>query len=254
MVIFYSNNIEGGICHLDKNDSAHCVRVLRHVSGDTIHVIDGEGTLYECILEEASAKNATAKISKSYENWGSHPYELIMAVCPTKNNDRFEWFIEKSTELGIDKIVPVIGEHSERRVYKTERGMKIAISASKQSLKGKIPVIAEPESVSEFIEEIKISTSQATSTSNKTPATEKTLLLIAHCHEDGEEKIAITKALHDFDGKRVVIMIGPEGDFSKKEVEEALEAGFIPIHLGPSRLRTETAAITGAESVYLNYI
>ena len=151
MEVFYSRSIEGGFCTLDPEESGHCVRVLRHREGDEVFVIDGEGTLYTCVLTDASPKAAVARVVKEEPDWGAHPYWLQMAVCPTKNLDRYEWFAEKATELGLDEIVPVIGEHSERRVFKPERLRRILLSASKQSLKGAIPAVAEPLSVKEFI-------------------------------------------------------------------------------------------------------
>jgi 16S rRNA (uracil1498-N3)-methyltransferase len=164
-----------------------------------------------------------------------------MAVCPTKNNDRFEWFAEKACEMGFDELSPVIGEHSERRVFKTARAEKILISAAKQSLKAAVPVVHEPVSVKDFI---------------KTAAPEEdTLKLIAYCFED--ERIprrSIKEVLDSYQGTEIIVMIGPEGDFSKAEAELALEYGFIPVHLGASRLRTETAAVTAAEAAYFRYM
>ena len=151
MEVFYSRQIEGGYCTLDTEESGHCVRVLRHREGDEIFVIDGEGTLYTCVLTDASQKAAVARVVKEEPDWGAHPYYLQMAVCPTKNLERYEWFAEKATELGLDEIVPVIGEHSERRVFKPERLRRILLSASKQSLKGAVPTVAEPLPVKEFI-------------------------------------------------------------------------------------------------------
>ena len=151
MEVFYSPEIKNGVCVLPEEESAHCVRVLRHREGDEIFVIDGLGTLYTCRLTDASPKAAVAQVLREEPDWGAHPYFLEMAVCPTKNNDRYEWFAEKATELGLDVIAPVIGDHSERKVFKPERLRRILLSASKQSLKGAIPSVAEPLSVKEFI-------------------------------------------------------------------------------------------------------
>ena len=236
MEVFYSRSFEGGLCTLDPEESGHCVRVLRHREGDEIFVIDGEGTLYTCVLTDASPKGAVARIVKEEPDWGAHPYWLQMAVCPTKNLDRYEWFAEKATELGLDEIVPVIGEHSERRVFKPERLRRILLSASKQSLKGAIPSVAEPLSVKEFI--------RASSPDD--------LRLICCCFEGEAPRLSINDALAA--GLRIVVLIGPEGDFSREEAAMAIAAGFIPVHLGPSRLRTETAALTAVEAVYLHHI
>ena len=151
MEIFYAGKVDGGMVFLDGEESVHCVRVLRHRAGDEITVVDGSGTMMTCRLKDDSTKGASAEILERVEGWGGHPYSLTMAVCPTKNNDRFEWFVEKATELGVDEIVPVIGEHSERKVFKTERSRKIALSAMKQSLKASLPFVSEPVSVKDFI-------------------------------------------------------------------------------------------------------
>ncbi|MCQ2149809.1 MAG: 16S rRNA (uracil(1498)-N(3))-methyltransferase [Bacteroidales bacterium] len=240
MEIFYSNKIVSGICILDGEESAHCVRVLRHRCGDEIYVIDGEGTLYTCTLVSDSPKCAEARVKKVEPDWGSHPYFLQMAVCPTKNNERFEWFAEKATELGVDRISPVIGEHSERKVYKTERLRRILLSASKQSLKGAIPDVDEPVSVSEFI--------------GNAAGDADALKCIACCFEGEVPRISINEFLEGARGRRIMVLIGPEGDFSREETRLAVESGFVPVHLGPSRLRTETAALTAVSAVYMKFL
>lgn len=238
MEIFYSKQVSGGICRLDEEESGHCVKVLRHREGDEIFVIDGEGTLYTCRIIDASPKAAEAQILREEPDWGAHPYWLQMAVCPTKNLDRYEWFAEKATELGIDEIVPVIGEYSERKVFKTERLRRILLSASKQSLKGAIPEVAEPLSVRQFIES----------------ADPDALRLICCCFEGEVPRRSVNDVLKETGADRIIVLIGPEGDFSRDEAALAIEKGFIPVHLGPSRLRTETAALTAVEAVYLNNI
>lgn len=238
MEIFWTDNIEAGLCFLGEEESAHCVRVLRHREGDNICVIDGIGTMYDCVLTQASPKAAVARIEKANPGWGSHPYRLEMAVCPTKNIDRYEWFVEKATEVGVDRFVPVIGDHSERKVIKTDRLRRIVLSAAKQSLKSSVPEIAEPATVREFI----------TATAGS-PA----LKLIACCFEDeAHPRTSVMKALADTDNKEYIVLIGPEGDFSREEVSLAIEAGYIPVHLGESRLRTETAALAAVFAAYCN--
>ncbi len=272
MEIFYSRKVDGSFCTLDEEESAHCVRVLRHREGDEIHVIDGEGTFYTCSIVDASPKAVGARVLGIEKDWGAHPYRLTMAVCPTKNIDRYEWFAEKGTELGLDEIVPTIGERSERKVFRADRLERILLSASKQSLKGAIPKIGEMMSVREFIEK----------------APKDALKLIAYCFENEEApRISIKDALlksfaaggqaeaYTEDGigresvrgeigrpeagrgenlPEIVILIGPEGDFSRGEAEAALAAGFVPVHLGASRLRTETAALTAVEAVYFHFM
>lgn len=236
MEIFYSNDIEGQVCRLDREESVHCVKVLRHKEGDEIFVMDGRGSLFTCTLTDASPNGASALVKGEQKGWGSHPYHLTMAVCPTKNADRYEWFAEKATEMGLDCIVPVIGEHSERKVFKTDRLKRILLSASKQSLKGTIPEVEEPVDLKQFIKSLD----------------DGCLKLIACCFEGRTPRESVNDVLRDFKGDRIVILIGPEGDFSEEEVSTAVECGFKPIHLGPSRLRTETAALTAVAAVYLD--
>ena len=241
MELFYSRDIEGGICCLDQDESGHCIKVLRHRSGDEISVIDGCGTLYRCRITADSPKRVEAMVLDYVENWGGHPYRLHLAVCPTKNNDRFEWFAEKACEIGFDVLSPVFGDHSERKVLKTSRVEKILVSAAKQSLKAAVPQVNEPVSVKEFIKEAS--------------GDSESLKLIAYCFEDERvPRRSIREVLEGYDGDQITVMIGPEGDFSKEEAEMALAAGFIPVHLGQSRLRTETAALTAAAAVYFHWM
>lgn len=235
MEIFWTEDIAGGICRLGEEESAHCVRVLRHRAGDRINIIDGHGTMYECTLVADSPKGAEARIEQAHHNWGGHPYDLTMAVCPTKNIDRYEWFAEKATEFGVDRIVPVIGEHSERKILKPERMNRILLSATKQSLKASIPELSDTTSVREFIE----------STAEK-----DALKMIAYCFEDGQERTSIREVLEKNDAKEVIVLIGPEGDFSREEADAAVAAGYVPVHVGESRLRTETAALASVSMVY----
>ena len=236
MELFYAYEADGRSCRLDADESGHCVRVLRHRAGDEIHVIDGQGTMYRCRLTDDNPKGAEAEVLEAFPGWGGHPYRLTVACCPTKNNDRFEWFVEKATEVGVDCIVPVIGDRSERKVYKTDRALRIALSATKQSLKSRIPEIAEPVSVKDFIRR-----------------SGNSLKLIAYCFEGDTRRISIQEALRNYDGKDVTVLIGPEGDFSPEEARLAVEQGYIPVHLGSSRLRTETAAVLAATAVYLAF-
>ena len=302
MELFWSRDIAGGFVTLDAEESAHCVRVLRHREGDTISVIDGEGTLMTCELTDASPKAAVARIVSSEAGWGAHPYYLRMAVCPTKNAERYEWFAEKATELGVDEIVPVIGERSERKVFKTERLRRILLSAAKQSLKGAIPVVAEPAPLREFLLSLPDLASGSSSLADSSslascPSSLAScpsslvsgssarassrdpldLRLICYCFEGSAPRVSIMDALraavcrdvrtaetlpkgeilcftnHMPDRRpTITILIGPEGDFSPEEAALAVAHGFIPVHLGPSRLRTETAALTAVHAVYLS--
>ena len=243
MELFYTHNIEDGICRLDQDESGHCIKVLRHRSGDEISIIDGCGSLYRCRITTDSPKGVEAMVLSAEEAWGSHPYHLHMAVCPTKNNDRYEWFAEKACEIGVDEISPVIGEHSERRIFKTSRIEKILISAAKQSLKATVPAVNEPISVTDFI------------LKHSSDVQDNTLKMIAYCFEDENiPRRSIKEVLEGWQGSEIIVMIGPEGDFSKAEAELALRSGFIPVHLGASRLRTETAALTAVAAAYFQHM
>ena len=238
MELFYSQDIENGIIRLSQDESGHCIKVLRHKCSDEISVIDGQGTLYKCRITSDSHKGVEAVILNSQCDWGAHPYNLQMAVCPTKNNDRFEWFAEKACEIGFDTLSPIIGEHSERKILKIQRAEKILISAAKQSLKAAVPFVNEPVSVKDFIRQSSESDG---------------LKLIAYCFEDEQHpRRSIKQVLESYQGTDITIMIGPEGDFSKEEAQMAMSAGFIPVHLGDSRLRTETAALTVTAAVYFH--
>ena len=242
MELFYSSQVELSTLRLSEEESGHCVRVLRHRAGDEISVIDGKGCLYRCRLTVADHKAAEAEILSREEGFGSHPYRLTMAVCPTKNIDRYEWFIEKATEIGLDEIVPVIRKHSERKVVKTDRLRRIVLSAAKQSLKADVPEVAEACSIKDFIES----------------CPESKLKLIAYCDEtlDRDKRMSVLDALKAAeltdDPREIAVLIGPEGDFSEDEVALALSRGWLPVHLGNSRLRTETAALVAVTAVYFS--
>lgn len=249
MELFYSDNISGSLVTLDREESMHCVRVLRHREGDRINVIDGKGTLLTCRITDASPKAAQAVVESAVRGFGSHPYRLEMAVCPTKNMARYEWFAEKATEAGLDSLVPVIGEHSERRTLNAERLRKIMLSAAKQSLKACVPELGDPVSVSSYLES----------------APREALRLMAYCDESLElsARIPLADAVREYALRRapeaagdpgqnleICILIGPEGDFSEKEISLAGSLGWKPVSLGQSRLRTETAALAAAFAVY----
>lgn len=236
MEIFYSQDIDGTQLRLDREESGHCVRVLRHRQGDEISVMDGRGTLYECRLTVADPREAVAEIVSRIPGFGAVPYRLTMAVCPTKNIDRFEWFAEKATEFGVDTIIPVIGDRSERKILKPERLQRILLSAAKQSLKAAVPVLADTVSVREFLE---------------SEAPVGCLRLICCCFEPEGGRKTIREALEiAHPDAPIMVLIGPEGDFSDEELKVAMDGGWIPVSLGPSRLRTETAALAAVAAVY----
>lgn len=241
MELFYTDSPVGAQLQLTPEDSLHCAKVLRHRENDRIAVVDGKGVMYECRIVSVDARPARplvhAEVECEHPGWHSHPYRLTMAVCPTKNNDRYEWFVEKATEIGVDSICPVIGERSERKEYKTLRAKRIVVSAAKQSLKAQFPDVCECVSVREFV---------------TTPR--EGLKFIAYCFEDeSAPRVSLREALERSSGERepeVTVLIGPEGDFSPAEAKLSIDNGYIPIHLGASRLRTETAAVVAASQVY----
>lgn len=246
MEIFFADRVSDGFCTLSREEAFHCFNVLRHKEGDIIYVIDGTGPLFECRIAERRKESALLQVMSASENFGARNYILNMAVAPTKNIDRFEWFIEKATEIGIDNIYPVIGEHSERKVLKPERCGRIMISAAKQSLKGAVPFMAETSAVSDFI-------LRCAGEKEADPEIRQ-INMIACCIQADKSSIfqVLRRELQRVEQRKPVIniMIGPEGDFSRNEVELAVANGFVPIHLGQSRLRTETAAIVAVSSVY----
>ncbi len=236
MELFYTANISGDRAVLDSEESAHCIKVLRHREGDRISVIDGSGSLLDCRIEKCGRQETILEIMGREENFGGHDYDLEMAVAPTKNMERYEWFMEKATEIGVDSIVPVICDRSERRAVKEERGGRLLLSAAKQSLKGRVPGLSGCVPVLDYI----------------SSCDSGRLRLIACCSEAaGAEKCSVAQAVESSGGKKAIsILIGPEGDFSPQEVEAALSHGFMPVHLGRSRLRTETAAVVACCSIY----
>lgn len=220
---------------LDADESSHCIRVLRHRRGDSINVVDGHGMLYVCTIVDDDPRGVVFDIESQVENYGSHDYWLNMAVCPPKNIDRFEWFAEKATEIGVDVISPLFGDYSERKVFKPERIERLLVSAAKQSHKGTVPELGEAVTVKEFLQREHAG-----------------LKLICYCDET-EGKEGIAEFLRSARDERITIMIGPEGDFSRTEIALALEHGWQPVSLGNSRLRIETAAIVATAAVYLHY-
>ena len=226
MQLFYNKDIPPeGYCTLDAEESRHAVRVLRLREGDSIHVTDGRGNLYLCNIVDA---DDCACVVESISTCNSQlaTLNLHLAVASTKNPSRMEWLVEKAVEIGVGEITLLDCDHSERTFLKTERLEKLAVSAMKQSLHTLLPAIHPAVRLSDWI-----------STFNFQPTTQK---LIAHCEAD-QPRTPLAAALQP--GCDAVVLIGPEGDFSSDEIALAQEKGFVPVSLGPSRLRTETAAI-----------
>ena len=274
MELFYCRDIASGATTLDPEESNHCVRVLRHRIGDTIHVVDGCGCLYHCSIIAADPKKTAFEVISVEEGWGSHPYRLHMAVAPPKNIDRFEWFAEKATEIGVDEITPLFGDYSERKVFKGERCERIIVSAAKQSHKAAVPQLHQACSVTDFIaahadsEDLKLicyCDEVESLGCVKRPITE----VLARERSDGSAAVGgpnAVAAAGDAAGaaagtaagtaagaeRGIIVMIGPEGDFSRSEIAAATASGWQPVALGDSRLRIETAALAATAAVYFS--
>jgi 16S rRNA (uracil1498-N3)-methyltransferase len=229
MQLFYNPSINETATSFvfDKEESKHIIKVLRKKEGDTLFVTNGLGFLFQTEITIASDHKCTVKIN-SFEQQEKPKFYLHLAVAPTKMNERYEWFLEKATEIGIQEITPIICEHSERKVIKTDRFQKILESAMKQSLHFYLPKLNEPIAFKDFIKK-----------------ENKGQKFIAHCEETHKKSLKNELKTN----QDITVLIGPEGDFSVKEIQSALEQNYIPVSLGQTRLRTETAAIVACHSV-----
>ncbi len=233
MQLFYNPDLlaDSTEFSVSKQESRHIVRSLRMKQGDKLAFTNGKGWLFDCTLKEAHEKSAKILIDRQ-RHYPSRKLRLHLAVAPTKMNDRFEWFLEKATEIGVEDITPLICKHSERKQIKEERMKKIMESAMKQSQQLYLPFLHPVTSFETF-----------------TGSPRNGKLFIAHCMDDDKrslkEELSVDEA--------VTILIGPEGDFSVKEIETALDAGYIPVNLGRNRLRTETAAVVACHTIALHY-
>jgi 16S rRNA (uracil1498-N3)-methyltransferase len=229
MQLFYNPNITESTTQFsfEKEESKHIVKVLRKNIGDTLHITNGNGWLFTAEVAIPNInKCVVTVISKSQQQ--KRDYSFHLAVAPTKMNDRYEWFLEKATEIGIDTITPIICDHSERKIIKPERFEKILQSAMKQSLSCYLPKLNDAINFKDFIKQDFDGD-----------------LFIAHCEET--DRKSLKQQLKP--KQNITILIGPEGDFSSKEIEMAIKNKFIPVTLGDTRLRTETAAIVACHSV-----
>jgi len=232
MHLFYNPQEQGEQFYLEEQESKHAIRVLRLARGDKVIVVDGRGGWYEASIADDHPKRCILKIENSIQAYQPLPYSLHLAVAPTKNLDRFEWFLEKATEIGISEITPLICRRSERRQLKMERMEKILVSAMKQSLKAYKPTLNKPTNFEEFL-----------------GAARKGSLGIAHCYPQERRSINDLERSGNY-----TFMIGPEGDFTEEEISGALQSGYVPFHLGKSRLRTETAAIHITSAISLRHL
>jgi 16S rRNA (uracil1498-N3)-methyltransferase len=231
MQLFYVANIEGTSCFLNEEESKHAGRVLRMRKGDQLMVTDGRGNLYDAEIENPDSTCTKLKIVGVHPDYEKRNYRIHLGIAPPKNMDRFEWFLEKSTEIGIDEITPIITEHSERKVIKPERLERVIISAMKQSLKAYKPKLHPIQQLTKFLE---------SDFSNE-------VRYIAHCSNE------IRPMLKDVyvPGTDAIILIGPEGDFSATEIKYAFKNRYEAISLGRSRLRTETAGVIACHTINL---
>jgi len=229
MQLFYNPRLDNSASQFtfSEEESKHIVKVLRKKEGDILHITNGKGYLFEAKIIASDSKKCKAEIIETDKNH-QKMYWFHMVVAPTKMNDRFEWFLEKATEIGINEITPIFCDNSERKVIKIERMKKVIQSAMKQSLQTFLPKLNEPMPYKEYM-------------SKK----HEGLLFIAHCED--EEKLDLKRRVAA--DKDVTILIGPEGDFSKSEINLAYEKGFLPVSLSENRLRTETAAIVACTTV-----
>ncbi len=235
MQLFYAPDFTTPHYTLNEEESKHCVRVLRRGIGDTLHITDGVGNLFYCRIVSDNPKRCEVEVVSHTEEYEKLNYNLTMAVAPTKNIERFEWFLEKATEIGVGEFIPLQVSHSERKTIKYDRELRVITSAVKQSLKAYHPALRDVTSLAELLSE--------------KPAGQR---FIAHCGEalstSGKSHLAdVVEAKGD-----ILILIGPEGDFSPEEVKAAVEAGFVEITLGEQRLRTETAAVMATVIVATN--
>lgn len=226
--LFFCDNIDTHV--LSKEESHHATRVLRLKNGDAIQLMDGKGTIAEGVITEINKKEVSYKIN-SKTNYPAPKYQLHIAIAPTKSNDRIEFFLEKCIEIGIHEITPIICKNSERKNINTERWLKIMTSAAKQSQTPFFPTLNTVKTFEKFID------------SNLSQS-----LFIAHC-ETSSEKTELKN--HLVNQKEICILIGPEGDFTKEEINFAIEKDYIPVSLGNTRLRTETAGIVACHTVSL---
>ncbi len=224
MQLFYAADFTAPIYQMSEEESKHSVRVLRLAEGDRVHITNGKGDLFLCQIVSANPKRCVVEVVEHTAEYNKIPYSLTIAIAPTKLADRYEWFLEKATEIGISNIIPIASEHSERKVIKHERDLRVITAAMKQSLKAYHPTLHPLTPFKEVVEQ---------------PFEGERF--IAHCNAPIAEKRDLLTACDTTSD--TLILIGPEGDFSPEEVQLALKNGFKEISLGKQRLRTETAAV-----------
>ena len=240
MYLFYTPDIETSH-FLSEEESAHCVRVLRYDRGDEILLTDGRGTTYHARIINPHPRHCEFEVLSQEKQEKTHNIYLHVAIAPTKNIERLEWMVEKCTEIGVDEITPLLCRFSERKNLRIDRLEKIILSAAKQSLTPYLPKLNELTDFATLMQEYG---KEAKGERREARGLDK---YIAHCYKD--EKRELKDALQK--GRDVLILIGPEGDFSEHEVETAITEGFVPVGLGRSRLRTETAGVVACHTAVL---
>jgi 16S rRNA (uracil1498-N3)-methyltransferase len=233
MIIFYCDEIHGDIAQFSEEESKHCVQVLRKKLGDSVQFIDGVGSIYEGQITEAGKRQVMVKITHKQPGTDHTGFHLHMAVAPLKSMDRFEWFLEKATEIGVDEITPLLTEHTERTKLRYDRLEKIILAAAKQCLRTRLPKLNELVDFEDFMKRYETNPPGAR--------------FIPHCHTDNLPHLKNNCPA----GADVTVLVGPEGDFSKAEVQQAVARGFLEVGLGANRLRTETAAIVACHTIHL---
>jgi 16S rRNA (uracil1498-N3)-methyltransferase len=232
MNIFYCSEINGNKATLTAEESAHCIRVMRQQKGDRVILIDGHGGMFDAVVKSPDSRRCGLEILKSIVHDKRRNYSLHIAIAPTKQIDRFEWFIEKSVEIGIDIITPLLCQRSERKSIRTDRLQKLILSTMKQAMVPYLPSLNELTTFSAFVNHV------IGSTNNR---------FIAHIGDSKQKLLKDSLASQS----NVIVLIGPEGDFTQSEIDLAIENDFIPVSLGKNRLRTETAGIVACNTVNL---
>lgn len=228
MQLFYDPDLHAGTFELREEEARHAVQVLRKKTGDVLDLVDGKGGWYQGEVVATGKKTCTLQVTLLRQESQRADHRLIIAIAPTKSGDRYEWFLEKATEIGVDAIQPLVTEHSERRKIRPDRLEKVLESAMKQSLQAWLPELLPLRTLKEVVE-----------------TAETEVRLLAWIDEHVNSPLGNNYA----PGKDVCILIGPEGGFADREAEHAIKAGFLPISLGPNRLRTETAGVVAVQLI-----
>jgi 16S rRNA (uracil1498-N3)-methyltransferase len=231
MQLFFVPQITVGLVDLPPEEARHAVQVLRKRVGDTLDIVDGQGGWYQATIVETSKRSCTVQVEKIRQEEKRANYRLVMAVSPTKSNDRFEWFLEKATEIGVDVIIPLQCARTERPKIRHDRYEKVLVSAMKQSLQAWLPELRPFTRFDKVVEEF----------------TAKHAAFIGWCNEEVKSPLANNYSA----SSDVLMLVGPEGDFTDAEVQLARDHGCQPVTLGPTRLRTETAAIVATQTIAL---